>query len=275
MPLPGMPKAGNKGDGGSVGRKRKFAQVSTLYGLNGRRHALSRQSVEAEAPNHQPPCPSGQLHAFLSSPLLSLPPPACLSQLPPPPHQAPRTPARLSPPPAPYLPAGPPAGPRGPLPGRSAREVPDALGSQSSRRTPHPGPLPGHQASPGHPGREVRAFLPPAPLQVTPARFSPGRGALVATPGLFTLPTGPGGGRRHTSPQRPCPAAERPEWRRSPRPAAGKPSPKGNKGPGSGPHSAKLALARSPPGRPTKPEPLPRAAGLAYPSVPARFLPEG
>lgn len=45
---------------------------------------------------------------------------------------------------------------------------------------------------------------------------------------------------------RPCPA-ERREWRRSPRPAANEPSLKENKRSGSGPRSAKPALARFPP----------------------------
>lgn len=72
---------------------------------------------------------------------------------------------------------------------------------------------------------------------------------------------------------RPCPA-ERREWRRSPRPPLVNQAPRKTKG------RAPSTLGQAGPGplpaaTPTKPEPLPRAPGLAYPSVPARFLPEG
>lgn len=95
----------------------------------------------------------------------------------------------------------------------------------------------------------------------------------MATTGLFTLPTGPGGGRAihlpaplpgRTPGVAPLPDPP-PLVNRARRKTKGRaPGTLGQAGPGPLPAAT-----------PTKPEPLPRAPGLAYPSVPARFLPEG
>lgn len=138
-------------------------------------------------------------------------------------------------------------------------------------RPPPPSPqAPGLTRSPGH---EVRGSLPSAPLEVTLARLRPGRRHPTGHDRPLRSPDWAGRPPRHSAPR----ALAGPNaWGSAlPRPAASDPSPEENKrvrarGP--------LGLALPgplPAGTPTKPEPLPRAPGLAYPSVPARFLPEG
>lgn len=214
------------------------------------RHALSRQTI------NQPSCPSGTLHAL---PSLGGPCPlpsaenssARLPQLPPPPYQPTRTIHAL-------------------LPGRP----PPGLAPRPLRRRSTCCPWkPRLQASPGNPGHEVCGFPPPAPPEVTPVWLSPGSGALVAMTGLSTLPPGPGGGRATHLPA-PLPG----------RPPGGAPLSPTRRWQTESERKQRARLRAPlrqacpgplPAGTPTKPEPLPRAPGLAYPSVPARFLPEG
>lgn len=150
--------------------------------LNGPRHALSRQSTNSAAPNSQPSCPSGRFHVFLSPGRPSLYSPFPRELLVCKPHSTPATPTPANkknacasltcrPPTFPWLGIHPLPGPS---PGPSAGAVPGALGSEFSRRAlPHR--LPRLQALPGNPDHEVRGFLPPAPLEVTPAWQDLGR----------------------------------------------------------------------------------------------------
>lgn len=133
--------------------------------------------------------------------------------------------------------------------------------------------LPGLQALPWSPGHEVRGSLPSAPFEVTLARLRPER----RRPSGHERPLGSfdwaGRRPRHSAP-RALVGPNAGSGAALPRPAASDPSPRGTKGRPWGPlgpaHPGPL-----PSGTPTKPEPLARAPGLAYPSVPARFLPEG
>lgn len=125
--------------------------------LNGPRHALSRQSINAAAPNHQPSRSGGILHVFLSPgwpstlPSPENSPPARLTQHPPPPPRPTQESTRFSHFPASASPrTGHPAAPQSPCPDPSASEVPGALRSDYSRRAlPHPPRAPGLTLEPG------------------------------------------------------------------------------------------------------------------------------
>jgi hypothetical protein len=196
--------------------------VHPLSTALGRRHALP--------PAFQPTL--GVLHVFL--------PPSRPSARPAPDNSRHPNPALTGIPALRSLPEHPPppTRPDRPGPGPSAPRAPCALAANTPR------PAPRLRASPGNPSHEVRASLPPDSVQSDSLLVPPGESALAATTGLPVLPPGPGVG----------PATLIPAPLRSraalllPDPPPLNQAPTITKDSASRVRSARLALARSPPG---------------------------